>query len=39
MTVLRVAFHRWASDGSDGPDLETLMRDAMADLRRLAADG
>lgn len=37
MTVLRVAIGRWAS--GDDWDLDTIMRDAMAELRALAAGG
>jgi AcrR family transcriptional regulator len=36
MTVLRVAMQRWAS-GDDGRELDTIMRDAVADLRAVAA--
>lgn len=38
MTVLRVAIERWASSDDDG-DLGTIMRDAMTELRAVAADG
>jgi AcrR family transcriptional regulator len=37
MTVLRVAMQRWANDGEDGPDLAAIMRDAVAELRAVAA--
>jgi AcrR family transcriptional regulator len=38
MTVLRVALQRWAS-GDDGRDLAAIMRDAVAELRTVAASG
>jgi AcrR family transcriptional regulator len=38
MTVLRVALQRWA-DGDDGRDLAAVMRDSLAELRSVAADG
>ncbi len=36
MTVLRVAMQQWA-DGDDGRDLDTIMRDAVGELRTVAA--
>jgi AcrR family transcriptional regulator len=36
MTVLRVALTQWAS-GTDGRDLDVIMRDALATLRAVAA--
>jgi AcrR family transcriptional regulator len=38
MTVLRVALERWAS-GDDGHDLGTIMRDSVAELRAVTANG
>jgi AcrR family transcriptional regulator len=38
MTVFRVAFERWAK-GEDGRELSVIMRDAVADLRSVAAGG
>jgi AcrR family transcriptional regulator len=38
MTVLRVGMERWAS-GADGRDLGAVLRDAMAELRAVAAGG
>lgn len=38
MTVLRVAFQRWAS-GDDGRDLAAITLDAIAQLRAVAASG
>jgi AcrR family transcriptional regulator len=35
MTVLRLALERWATDPDDGPDLATVMRRSMDDLRAL----
>lgn len=35
MTVLRLALERWATDADDGPDLTTVMRRSMEDLRAL----
>ncbi len=35
MTVLRVALQRWAGDREDGPDLATVIRAALEDLRAL----
>ena len=37
MTVLRVAVQRWANGDEDGPDLATIMRDSVAELRAVAA--
>jgi AcrR family transcriptional regulator len=39
MTVLRVALQRWANDGDDGPDLASVMRDSVAELRAVASLG
>jgi AcrR family transcriptional regulator len=36
MTVLRLALQRWASDRDDGPDLATVMRTSMEELRALS---
>jgi AcrR family transcriptional regulator len=38
MTVLRVAMQRWAT-GDDGRELHAIMRDAVAELRAVTADG
>src|SRR5580658_6947991 len=38
MTVLRVALQQWCSV-DDGPDLATIMRESVADLRMMAAPG
>jgi AcrR family transcriptional regulator len=38
MTLLRLAVQRWA-DGDDGPDLATIMRDSVTELRAVAASG
>jgi stage V sporulation protein SpoVS len=38
MTVLRLAMEHWAG-ADDGPDLAAIMRDSVADLRAMAANG
>ena len=38
MTVFRLAMQRWAI-GTDKRELASIMRDCVADLRTLAADG
>jgi AcrR family transcriptional regulator len=35
MTVLRIALQRWANSDDDGPDLATVMRTSMDELRAL----
>ena len=37
MTVLRLAIHQWADDAEDGPELSTVMRATLAQLRSVAA--